>query len=76
VLVLGVLGIVMQCFVLGIVAWVLANNDLQEMEAGRMDPGGRDITYAGKIIGMVSVILTIVAAVIWFGFLGVGMGFM
>lgn len=64
VLVLGILGIVV-CFICGIIAWVMGNNDLREMDAGRMDPSGRGLTQAGKICGMISVILLIVGIVIW-----------
>jgi uncharacterized membrane protein YidH (DUF202 family) len=64
VLVLGILGIVV-CFICGIIAWVMGNGDLREMNAGIMDPSGRGLTQAGKICGMISVILTIVALCIW-----------
>ena len=75
ILVLGILGIVC-CFICGIIAWVMGNNDLREIDAGRMDPSGRGLTQAGKICGMVGVILTIVAIVIQviFMLLGVGVG--
>ena len=64
ILVFGILGLVL-CMPLGIVAWVMGNTDLKEMDAGRMDASGRGLTQAGKILGMVSVILAIVAVVIW-----------
>ncbi len=64
VLVLGILGIVV-CFICGIIAWVMGNNDLREMNAGIMDPSGRGLTQAGKICGMVGVILAIVGVGIW-----------
>jgi uncharacterized membrane protein YidH (DUF202 family) len=64
ILVFGILGLVL-CMPLGIVAWVMGNGDLKEMDAGRMDDSGRGLTQVGKILGMVSVILTIVAVVIW-----------
>jgi len=64
VLVLGILGIVV-CFICGIIAWVMGNNDLREMAAGTMDPSGRGMTQAGKICGMISVILAIVGICIW-----------
>jgi len=64
VLVLGILGILV-CFICGIAAWVMGKKDLQEMDAGRMDPAGRGLTQAGKICGMVSVILWIVGFAIW-----------
>lgn len=63
VLVLGILGIVC-CFILGIVAWVMGNNDLREMDAGTMDPSGHGLTKAGKICGMIGVILAIIGFVI------------
>jgi hypothetical protein len=64
VLVLGILGLVV-CFICGIIAWVMGNNDLRQMDAGAMDPSGRGLTQAGKICGMISVILAIIVLVIW-----------
>lgn len=64
VLALGILGLVV-CVICGIIAWVMGNNDLREMTAGTMDPSGRGMTQAGKICGMVSVILLIVVLIIW-----------
>jgi DNA-directed RNA polymerase subunit M/transcription elongation factor TFIIS len=52
ILVLGILGWVC-CFPFGIAAWVLANQDLNEMNAGRMDDEGRGLTIAGKVLGIV-----------------------
>jgi hypothetical protein len=64
VLVLGILGLVV-CFICGIIAWVMGNNDIRQMDAGAMDPSGRGMTQAGKICGMISVILNIIVIVIW-----------
>ncbi len=64
VLVLGILGLAV-CLICGIIAWVMGKNDLAEMDAGRMDPAGRGLTNAGKICGMISVILTIVVLAIY-----------
>ena len=64
ILVFGILGIVM-CMIFGIVAWVMGNADLNKMAAGQMDPSGEGLTKAGKICGMISVILTLVGIVIW-----------
>jgi len=64
VLALGILGIVV-CFICGIIAWVMGNNDIREMNAGTMDSSGRGLTQAGKICGMISVILWIVGLVVW-----------
>lgn len=64
VLALGILGLV-ACFICGIFAWVMGNNDLREMAAGTMDLSGRGLTQAGRICGMVSVILPIVVICLW-----------
>ncbi len=52
------------CVIFGIVAWVLANSDLRAMEEGRMDPTGEGMTKAGKIVAMISVIVSIIGCVI------------
>ena len=66
VLVLGILALVLPCcFVLGIIAWVMGSKDLKEIAAGRMDPAGQGSTNAGKICGMISVLLGILAIVVW-----------
>lgn len=75
ILVFGILSFFV-CMIFGIVAWVMGNNDLRAMDEGRMDPEGRGLTQAGKICGMISVILTLVFIVLWiamvalFGVLG------
>ena len=40
-------------FPLGIFAWVMGSGDLKKMEAKTMDPSGKGITMAGKILGMI-----------------------
>ena len=64
VLVLGILGLIV-CPIIGIIAWVMGNTDLQKMQAGQMDREGEGLTKAGKICGMISVILAIVMILIW-----------
>ena len=61
VLVLGILALPM-CFILGIIAWVMGNNDLEEMAKGRMDPAGKAMTQAGRICGKIATIIAIVIA--------------
>ena len=53
ILVFGILGFVV-CPFFGIAAWVMGNSDLEEIDAGRMDPTGRDLTKAGRICGMIA----------------------
>ena len=69
ILVLGILSLVCSCFPLGIVSWVLGHQDLRDMSAGTMDPSGRGMTQAGKILGIISVVLTVLWA-IWVFALG------
>lgn len=73
VLVLGILGLVL-CFICGIIAWVMGNGDLREMEAGRMDPSGRGMTLAGKICGMISVMLACLGVLFYLFFIVLAIG--
>jgi hypothetical protein len=57
ILVLGILGWALSCVPLGVVAWVMGNSDLWEMECGRMDQAGRGLTQAGRIMGMIQTLL-------------------
>ncbi len=59
ILALGILGLV-TCGILGIIAWIMGNDDLRKMDTGIMDPGGRDLTQAGKICGMVATFLLMI----------------
>jgi len=56
ILVFGILSWVV-CPIFAVVAWVMGNQDLKEMDAGRMDPEGRGLTLAGKIIGIIHISL-------------------
>jgi len=59
VLVLGILSLVIGCigWVFGIIAVVMANRDLREMNEGVMDPTGRGLTQAGRICAIISLAL-------------------
>ncbi|HEY0348723.1 MAG TPA: hypothetical protein VGC60_11280 [Pyrinomonadaceae bacterium] len=56
ILAFGILGLVV-CQLFGVAAWVMGDNDLKEMRRGYMDPGGRDLTQTGRILGMVATAL-------------------
>lgn len=55
-----ILGLAIAAFVccgpLSIAAFVLARQDLAEMDAGRMDPSGRGMTNAGRILGIIGMV--------------------
>jgi hypothetical protein len=63
VLALGTIGMVC-CFICGIIAWVMANSDLKEMAAGRMDRSGEGTTKAGRVCGIISVVMLAVAVLL------------
>lgn len=63
ILVLGILGLIM-CQPLAIVAWFMGANDLEKMKNGNMDSSGRDLTKAGRILGIIGTIYFIVMAVL------------
>ncbi|MGA1564338.1 MAG: hypothetical protein ACO35C_06985 [Pontimonas sp.] len=73
ILVLGILGLVV-CAVCGIIAWVMANKDIPKMEAGTMDPEGLGQAKAGKICGMISVILWALAIIAYVVFIVIFVG--
>jgi hypothetical protein len=63
ILVLGILGLVACGPFTAIPAWIMGNSDMAEMAAGRMDPEGRGLTQAGKICGVIGVVLVAISIV-------------
>ncbi len=59
ILVLGILGVVV-CQFLGPVAWVMGNNELQAIDAGRRNPENRGTANAGRILGIVGTVLMLI----------------
>ncbi|MGH8950876.1 MAG: hypothetical protein ACRDX9_05570 [Acidimicrobiia bacterium] len=55
-LVLSIIGLVC-CQILGIVAWVMANNELEAIKAGRRNPANEGTASAARIIGIVTTVL-------------------
>jgi len=43
----------------------MGNNDMQQIEAGMMNPSGKGITNAGKICGIVGTIIGILTTGFW-----------
>ena len=74
ILVLGILSFVGCGIFTAIPAWVMGNADLKDMETGAMDPSGRGMTSAGKILGMIACILTIIGFVVVMAMLLLGFG--
>ncbi len=70
ILVLGILGLVI-CFPCGLAAWIMGNGDLKQMNTGQMDPEGRSLPQAGKVVGIIATVLAVlslIAAVVFFMF--------
>ena len=55
-LVLSIIGLVC-CQVLGIIAWVMANNELKGIKEGRRNPDNEGTASAARIIGIVTTVL-------------------
>ncbi|MCI0512902.1 zinc ribbon domain-containing protein [candidate division KSB1 bacterium] len=71
ILIFGILSLSV-CAPFGIIAWIMANNDLYKMQAGIISNEEAGLTRAGKILGIVGTvlfILTIVIMIAAFGFL-------
>jgi hypothetical protein len=62
ILAFGLVGMFV-CIPFAVVAWAMASDDLLKMHQGRMDPAGRGMTEAGRIIGIIATCLHGVAAV-------------
>ncbi len=67
ILVLGILSIAV-CGPLGIAAWIMANGDLKQMDAGVMDPSGRSNTNAGRICGIIGTVLFALGMLVFIAF--------
>ncbi|MCX7699311.1 MAG: DUF4190 domain-containing protein [Gemmataceae bacterium] len=62
ILVLGILGIIgVGAPITGLIAWILGNGDITKIRAGQMDPEGESNTNVGRILGMVSTIIWLLA---------------
>lgn len=64
VLVLGILSLVICGPILGPIAWVMGNQDLDKMRRGVMQREGEGITRAGQVCGIIATIYSIVVVVL------------
>ena len=66
ILVLGILGVVLGILGLipAMIAYGMAGKDLGKMDQGHMDPTGRGMTTAGRVLGLVGGLLVALYAVI------------
>jgi hypothetical protein len=74
ILTFGLLALLPCCFtsiIFGIIAWIMANTDLEEMRSGRMDRDGEGLTHAGRALGITGLFLICGASACFF-FLTIG----
>jgi hypothetical protein len=57
ILIFGILSLLCCPLVFGLMAIIMGNGDIKEMDAGRMDSDGRGLTKAGIIIGIIGIVL-------------------
>ena len=69
ILILGILS-VSCCTPLGIVAFVVGNNALKEIDAQPGRYGNRQIVQLGRILGIIGMVFLVIS-IIWFLLLGV-----
>jgi hypothetical protein len=67
-LVLGILGLVL-CQILGPIAWVMGNNEVNAIDAGKRNPANRSTAQAGKILGIIGTVFLIVGVAVLLFFL-------
>lgn len=68
VLVLGLLGFVPCCGLIGAVAAALGTQDIQKMRRGQMDPSGEGTTNIGRILGIIAAALWLIEILVFLGF--------
>jgi hypothetical protein len=61
---LGIISLFFAHLILGPIAWIMGNHDLEAIRLGKMDPEGESATNTGRICGMISTILGIVGLVV------------
>ena len=66
ILLYGLLGLVV-CPLLSITAWFMGCNDLKQMRAQRMDSSGRNLTHAGRILGIIGTALLLAILIYFIG---------
>lgn len=58
---LGIASFIVCGIFTAIPAWIMGSADLKKIDSGRMDPDGRGLTQAGRILGIIATCLTAVA---------------
>ena len=65
ILILGILSLICSCFPIGIVACVMGASDLKKISAGIIPESEAPMTHIGIILGIISVVLSIIGASVY-----------
>jgi hypothetical protein len=66
ILVMGLVGMFTLPFIFGPITWLWADEELRKMKAGRMDPEGKANTETGRLMGIISTVIGVIAVVLIF----------
>lgn len=62
---LGFLGLFPLCFPLGLVAWILGNKAVKEIDVDRWSYGNRGSVVVGRLLGAVGTVVSILAILLF-----------
>ncbi len=71
ILVLGIVSLVI-CGLLGPVAWVMGNKEIEAIDAGRRPPENRQTANIGRILGMIASALIVLGILFFIVALAIG----
>lgn len=71
ILVLGILSLVI-CALLGPVAWIMGNNEVQGIDGGRRPPENRQMANIGRILGIIATALMVLGILFFIVILVIG----
>lgn len=72
-LVLGILSYIMCPVILAIAAWIMGNNELKAIDSGQSPEAGRMLANIGKWLGIVNIILSVLALILFIILFSLGM---
>ncbi len=73
ILAFGILAFFVLPIVFGPMAWIMGNADMAEIRAGRMDPSGEGMVQTGRVLGIISTLISILSVLAVCGFCCLGM---
>ncbi|KAA0211872.1 MAG: DUF4190 domain-containing protein [Ignavibacteriaceae bacterium] len=64
-LVFGILSWIMCPIILGIVAWVMGNKEINAIDSGLSSPEGRTLANIGKWLGIINTFLFVIGGILY-----------